>query len=437
MSAIPSESLQGWFTKAGEKRGSAAKRRYFILDELRKEIRYYAAVKNGTPADKKGSINLKTALKLECKPPKLFIHCPGRIWELNAEQLGQVEEWAKVLSETLNISVVGISKGIDDAAALAASLQEKVTTKVAEEPEELPFGHRIIHLQRPDKMEKFGVQFRPYEGVSDGVEVCGVTEGGPAHNQLFMGEKVVRFGDESLDGMTYPAAVHLISQVVGSVWSVLTMEVAERERFAICVAEYVGQEEGELTLKEGDRIRVTGEPEEGWQRGISDGVDGWFPSDFVEYEELPEVEAYAARSPSPAKEAPPKKEKAPKKPKEKEEHIDWTKWPEAFPDTKIWNHGKISRQVLEERAKEAKSETDCPMFLARMKDKTCFSLCIKYPQKKHNGNIVFVLFEKTEEGHWLADKEEFPEKKKTLPAAVEAELLRRKLRTAVPVPKPE
>ena len=55
--------------------------------------RYYVK-----PGEKKakGSIELHKASKIVCEESKLFIHCPGRVWELGAEHVGQVQEWGKV-----------------------------------------------------------------------------------------------------------------------------------------------------------------------------------------------------------------------------------------------------------------------------------------------------------------------------------------------------
>jgi len=78
-----------------------------------------------------------------------------------------------------------------------------------------------------------------------------------------------------------------------------------------------------------------------------------------------------------------------------------------------------------------------------MKDKHCFSMCVKGPE----GEPFFVLFEKNlETGVWAADSvpcaKMDPENEgesipcKTLGPAVESTLLLKALHNAIPVPKP-
>lgn len=50
---------------------------------------------------------------------------------------------------------------------------------------------------------------------------------------------------------------------------------------------YTQEHEDELSLKTGQLIKVIGEEEEGWWRGILNGKEGVFPSNFVEEIRLP------------------------------------------------------------------------------------------------------------------------------------------------------
>ena len=147
----------------------------------------------------------------------------------------------------------------------AIPLQHRLAT-VGSSAEKLPFRHRIVALQRGENAT-FGVQFRPHEGRGDGIQICGVAEGGTAHGHLFVGEKVVGIGNERLDGMTYPEAVHLVADVVGSAWSVLKLQVVERKRFCIAAAAYTADEEREISINKGDRVLCAGEAKDGWQFG--------------------------------------------------------------------------------------------------------------------------------------------------------------------------
>jgi len=53
------------------------------------------------------------------------------------------------------------------------------------------------------------------------------------------------------------------------------------------VYSYTQEHEDELSLKTGQLIKVIGEEEEGWWRGILNGKEGVFPSNFVEEIRLP------------------------------------------------------------------------------------------------------------------------------------------------------
>ena len=67
------------------------------------------------------------------------------------------------------------------------------------------------------------------------------------------------------------------------------------------IAEYVSQEEGELTFATGDLIWVLERDESGWWRGQRGGdsesgeaaEEGWFPSTYVEEEGAPDVDAFS------------------------------------------------------------------------------------------------------------------------------------------------
>lgn len=48
------------------------------------------------------------------------------------------------------------------------------------------------------------------------------------------------------------------------------------------VFSYAQDHEDELNLKVGDIINIIGEEEEGWWRGVLNGKEGVFPSNFVE-----------------------------------------------------------------------------------------------------------------------------------------------------------
>ena len=64
----------GWFTKAGEKSLSQAKKRFFIFNDETIEIEYYVK-----PGEKKakGAISLKTAQKIVCEATAGCTHVPG------------------------------------------------------------------------------------------------------------------------------------------------------------------------------------------------------------------------------------------------------------------------------------------------------------------------------------------------------------------------
>lgn len=49
---------------------------------------------------------------------------------------------------------------------------------------------RSVTLQRASRDARYGVQFSPYEGISDGVLICGVTPGGPGHGVVAVRERV-------------------------------------------------------------------------------------------------------------------------------------------------------------------------------------------------------------------------------------------------------
>ena len=54
---------------------------------------------------------------------------------------------------------------------------------------------------------------------------------------------------------------------------------------AVCLYEFEGQQEGDLSLRPGDRIIVFDQSDpSGWWQGECNGVQGVFPSNFVELE---------------------------------------------------------------------------------------------------------------------------------------------------------
>lgn len=179
----------GWFTKKGEGKHSSSKKRYFVLDETNGCIYYYASPgDNGLGKDKKGTITLDDTEKILCEDPKLFIHNPGRVWELQAEKPGQVEDWGEKFSAMLSCPVLGRKKV--DRESMADLMNDLGPAKikdasVADGPSAL-FADRLevrsVTLQRASKESRYGVQFSPYEGVADGVIICGVTPGGPGHS---------------------------------------------------------------------------------------------------------------------------------------------------------------------------------------------------------------------------------------------------------------
>jgi hypothetical protein len=104
-----------------------------------------------------------------------------------------------------------------------------------------------------------------------------------------------------------------------------------------------------------------------------------------------------------------------------------------FPAAKIWNHGPISRDKVEERLKSYAGNKSDGIFLARMKDKDSFSVGILFPG---DAPPKFVLFEKKADG-WCADKNYAKPVSATLAGAVELTLLDLGVPNADGVPKPE
>ena len=68
--------------------------------------------------------------------------------------------------------------------------------------------------------------------------------------------------------------------------------------------DYDAENDDELTLKEGDVVKVLDQEEEGWWKGELNGSIGVFPSNFVEIIKGPEPEAQAPKEPEPPKEPP-------------------------------------------------------------------------------------------------------------------------------------
>lgn len=403
---------------------SKAKKRYFVLDKEAKCINYFVGKKDdGSGKDAKGSIPLNDTEKVVCEDPKLFIHNPDRVWSLKADGPGMVEEWGNLLAEVVIAPVQG-RKSIkaDDMTSLMSNITLVKKDAADDTPSKL-FEDRVdvrsVMLQRPTKESKYGVQFSPYEGTAEGVMICGVTEGGPGDGLVRAGEKVVGINGQPCSGKTYPEAVNLMRSVVDGSWAILKLDVQYRELWGVCSFEYEATNDTELSMKIGDRIRVVSDEENGWLQGDNDGTFGWFPATYVDLEPEKEIERYNANT----------------------DGTVAAKRSGPFPETKLWNHGRINRQVQEERANAYSGDNSKGSFLARMKDKTCFSICIRYPtggipDVREPNEIQFVLFEKNAEtGLWHADKGETG-LGDTLGAAVDAHLQALGIGAAEPISPP-
>jgi len=408
---------------------SKAKKRYFVLDKEAKCVRYFVSAKeDGSGKDEKGSIPLDNTEKVVCEDPKLFIHNPGRVWQLKTETPGQVEEWGGLLADVVIAPVQGRQSVAltEDMKNLMNSVK-MVSEEVSDDTPSKLFADRVdvrsVMLQRESQEVKFGVQFSPYDGTSDGVRICGVTAEGPGDGVVRPGEKVVGINGKSCDGKTYTEAVQLMRQVVDGTWSLLKLDVQFRPIFGACSFEYEPTNDTELAMKEGDRIRIVSDEENGWLRGENNGIYGWFPSTYVDLEAEEEMERYVFEDGVATVIKPPPKRDGP------------------FPDVKVWNHGRVNRQVQEERANTSDVDNTNGSFLARMKDKTCFSICVKYPTDgipdlKQPNELQFVLFEKNvETSKWHADKGETA-LGDTLGEAVDTHLQALRVGAALPISPP-
>jgi hypothetical protein len=383
--------MSGWWKKDPEGKGRA-KSRWFIIKSDERLIQYFEYEGDaGKGKGLKGAIELNSAEKIICADPKMQIHTMSggkkRIWGLTSELPNQVEQWAELLSKVVpNVPIEG-RKAIntEDMAAMMSDMTKDAPKKGDASGPSALFADRVdvraAMLQRASKEAKYGVQFSPYEGTADGVMICGITEGGPGDGQVVAGEKVVGINGHSCIGKTYPEAVELMRTVVNGTWSVLKLDVQFRELYGKCGYEYEKTQDTELSMKLGDRVRIISDEDNGWIRGELDGEFGWFPSTYVELEPEIEIERYVAPDLTP----PEMKREGP------------------FPELKVWNHGKITRQVQEERAKAYDGDLVKGVFLARKKDASCYSVCVRFPDVDGEAALKFVLFEKIGDV-WHADK---------------------------------
>lgn len=164
----------------------------------------------------------------------------------------------------------------------------------------------------------------------------------------------------------------------------------------------------------GQRVRVISEEENGWLRGILDDTSGWFPATYVDLEPEPALEEWLQLG-GDEPDAP----SMPKRSKDK-----------PFPGVKVWNHGRISRQDVEERLTAYEGDKTSGIFLARQKDKDSFSVGIII-----DGPPKFVLFERKSE-KWYVDKNYEVVRGATLAAAVEDVLVDLGVPNADGVPNP-
>jgi hypothetical protein len=58
-------------------------------------------------------------------------------------------------------------------------------------------------------------------------------------------------------------------------------EAAAKQMFAVAEYDYEAQEDGELSFKEGDRIKVTDKSDKDWWRGTLNGREGEFPANYT------------------------------------------------------------------------------------------------------------------------------------------------------------
>ena len=87
--------IEGWLVKAPEKVGKA-RRRYFVVRG--NEVSYYAAHKNGQPADKKGSFLIYPNSEIILNVKTLMIEDEDRLWKLEGDDSLGVSKWYKALT---------------------------------------------------------------------------------------------------------------------------------------------------------------------------------------------------------------------------------------------------------------------------------------------------------------------------------------------------
>ena len=215
------------------------------------DIRYFEGEgeKANEGKKEKGKIELVKAERIEVKDPKLYIHTAGRLWDLKAENPGQIDEWVNVLASFIDVPIIG-------GKVKTTNMADMMNTMSSATPKAKPTGLfadrievRAVTLQRPTKEAKYGVQFAPYEGTSNGVMICGVTPGGPGDGLVRVREKVVGINGKTCDGLTYPEAVQLMRTVVDGTWSILTLDVEYRELYGKVTTEYEAAQPTELSLK--------------------------------------------------------------------------------------------------------------------------------------------------------------------------------------------
>ena len=212
-----------------------------------------------------------------------------------------------------------------------------------------------------------------------GVQICGVTAGAAGDGMVVAGEWVIAMNGQKTIGATYPDNVNLMAREVEKTWQVLRLTVMERDRFATADFDYAAEGDNEIALVKGEPVKLWGAPEDGWQRGTTEGGTGWFPANFVTHLKSQQVHSSASvRPPTVLRSV------------AAADVVEVKKRDGPFPPSRVWNHGRISRQVAELRCLEHPA-TDEGVFLARQKDRECFSLCVR--ASSQNEELKFVLLE--------------------------------------------
>lgn len=273
-----------WWTKEAEVAGRAQKR-FFVLSDEKATIEYFEDDNIATKLSK-GLIRLELATKVTCSPRdgRLEIACPDRIWKLKGQSDETVTLWGKRIKKLIpKLAVLGLKMTADDLDAMLAQI--KPPTSSRKEPE-LPLEHRTVMLQRAGNTARFGVKFEHHEGRGDGTIICSVADDGAAAGQLMPGETVLSINGEHLGGLTFSEGVSIMQSVMGSTWSLLKLVVRSKPRYVRAAEDFVAEGDDELTIFAGDRIRIAGEPVNGWMRGLAWGKHGWFPHDLVDPEPI-------------------------------------------------------------------------------------------------------------------------------------------------------